>query len=52
VNLGTREVVELKPNNPAAIARGRRQAAAYAEQLTREFPGTPFTWRVETYNRP
>lgn len=52
VNFRAREVVELKPNNPAAIARGNRQAAAYAEQLTKEYPGTPFTWRVQTYDRP
>ncbi len=52
VNFGTREVVELKPNNPAAIAQGERQAADYARQLGQEFPGTPFTHRVQTYDRP
>jgi hypothetical protein len=52
VNLGTREVVELKPNNPAAIARGERQVAGYAQQLNQEFPGDPFTTRVVTYDRP
>jgi hypothetical protein len=52
VNLETREVVELKPNNPAAIARGLRQVQGYAQQLDAEFPGVPFTYRVETYTRP
>jgi hypothetical protein len=52
VNFETREVIELKPNNPRAIARGESQAAGYAEQLTKEFPGDPFTYRVVTYDRP
>jgi len=47
-----REVVELKPNNPAAIARGLRQVRGYAAQLDQQFPGTPFTYRVITYERP
>jgi hypothetical protein len=52
VNLATREVVELKPNNPAAIARGLRQARGYARQLDLESSGDPFTYRVITYDRP
>jgi hypothetical protein len=52
VNLETREVVELKPNNPRAIREGTRQAQRYAEQLNQESPGTPFTYRVETYDAP
>jgi hypothetical protein len=52
VNLEEREVVELKPNNPSAIARGLRQVKAYAEQLDKQFPGKPFTYRVITYTRP
>jgi len=52
VNLATREVIELKPNNPAAIARGLRQAEGYAQQLTEEYPGTPFSYSVVTYDRP
>jgi len=52
VNLRTREVVELKPNNPRAIALGRRQLDAYARELEELYPGTPFTQRLETYERP
>lgn len=52
VNFMAREVVELKPNNPAAIARGLRQVRGYAAQLDQQFPGTPFTYRVITYERP
>lgn len=52
VNFETREIVELKPNNPRAIALGRRQLGRYADELNREFPGRPFTTRVQTYERP
>ena len=52
VNFETREIVELKPNNPRAIALGQRQVARYADELNREFPGRPFSTRVETYERP
>ena len=52
VNLETREVLELKPNNPSAISRGLRQVQGYAQQLNKEFPGTPFTYKVVTYDRP
>jgi len=52
VNLRTREVVELKPNNPAAIRSGQRQADAYARELERTYPGAPFRARVQTYDRP
>ena len=52
VNFATREVIELKPNNTRAIAEGLRQAQGYAQQLTQEFPGAPFTYRVVTYDRP
>ena len=51
MNFETREIVELKPNNSAAIARGYRQLARYAGEFNREFPGRPFTVRVETYER-
>jgi len=40
VNLETREVVELKPNNPRAIARGTAQARGYAEQLSGDLRST------------
>jgi Restriction endonuclease fold toxin 9 len=52
VNFATREVIELKPNNPRAIGEGLRQAQGYAQQLTQEFPGSAFTYRVVTYDRP
>jgi hypothetical protein len=45
-------MAKLKPNNPAAIARGLRQVRGYASQLDKEFPGDPFTYRIVTYNRP
>ena len=53
VNFLTREVLELKPNNPAAIARGLRQAEGYASELNNEYSGgTPWTFYVVTYGRP
>jgi hypothetical protein len=52
VNLETREVLELKPNNPRQIRLGTRQVQGYVDQLNQEFPGTPFTGRVVTYDRP
>lgn len=52
VNLRMREVVELKPNNPRAIAGGQRQLEAYARELEELYPGAPFTRRLETYDRP
>jgi Restriction endonuclease fold toxin 9 len=52
VNLETREVVELKPNNPRAIRLGTRQAQGYADQLNQEYPGEPFTYSVQTYDAP
>lgn len=52
VNLRMREVVELKPNNPRAIAQGRRQLEAYARELEELYPRRPFTRRLETYDRP
>lgn len=50
INFQTREVVELKPNNPRARRGGERQLTAYLEEHNREFPGTPWTGRVETYD--
>lgn len=53
VNFETREVLELKPNNPKAIRLGLRTAQRYAAQLDKQFPGDrPFTYRVVTYDRP
>jgi len=52
VNLLSREVNELKPDNPAAIARGERQVKGYAQQLNTQFPGRAFKSGVLTYRRP
>jgi hypothetical protein len=53
INFETREILELKPNNPAAIARGERQLANYISQANSEFPkGPTFTGKVITYARP
>lgn len=51
VNLRMREVIELKPNNPRAIALGRRQLDRYFRELEKTYPGAPFTRRLETYDR-
>jgi RHS repeat-associated protein len=48
-NPGTREIVELKPNNPRAVRRGERQAEGYCAECNVEF-GPGHTWRVETYD--
>ena len=48
VNFATRDVIELKPNNPRAIRRGERQAKSYAEELAAD--GQVWTWRVVTYD--
>lgn len=50
INFQTRQVVELKPNNPRDIREGQRQLDRYLDELNREFPGAPWTGRVETYN--
>lgn len=52
VNLRERVVVELKPNNPAAIRRGQRQLEIYKRELEDTYPGAPFRTRLETYDRP
>ena len=50
VNEATREVIELKPNNPRAIRDGHRQLQRYIDEL-QETTGQPWTGRVETYDR-
>jgi len=50
VNWSTKEVVELKPNNPRAIRLGERQLQRYIEELNREYGGG-FTGRIITYDR-
>jgi hypothetical protein len=42
-------VYELKPNNPAAIARGKAQATRYATELSSLFPGTSWNIVIDTY---
>jgi len=50
VNLETREVLELKPNNPRALQRGQRQLETYLKELEQTYRGT-WTGRVVPYNR-
>jgi len=53
VNLQTREVIELKPNNPRQIRQGNQQLQGYIDELNQMYPTGPwFTGRVETYDRP
>jgi hypothetical protein len=49
LNRTTREVIELKPNNARAIARGPKQLQGYIDELNRTEPGRPWTGRVMTY---
>ena len=53
INFETREVIELKPNNPRAIRSGERQLAVYIEELNQAYPGdVPWTGSVVTYGAP
>lgn len=46
-------VIELKPDNPNAIAKGVRQLEAYLTELDAAFPGEQkWTGYVVTYDRP
>lgn len=47
-NRGTREVIELKPNNPRAIRRGERQVEEYCKECDKVF-GPGHRGRVDTY---
>lgn len=49
INFETREVVELKPNNPRQIRLGGRQLDGYIAKLNAEFPGAPWIGRLVTY---
>ena len=49
VNVEEGVVVELKPNNPAAIRKGQRQVEGYRRELE-GLHDKPFTARVETYD--
>ncbi|MFD2426038.1 hypothetical protein [Ralstonia solanacearum] len=48
VNQATREVVELKPNNPSAVRRGERQVDGYRRELEK-ITGECWSCRVITY---
>jgi RHS repeat-associated protein len=49
VNWKSREVVELKPNNPNAIRRGEKQVQGYRQELE-STTGECWTCKVETYD--
>jgi len=50
LNRSTREVIELKPNNARAIARGVKQLQGYIIELNETEPGArPWTGRVMRY---
>ena len=48
INFDTHEILELKANNPAEIARGQVQLQNYINQVQSQFGGT-WTGRVVTY---
>jgi hypothetical protein len=48
VNLETREVKELKPDNPRALKRGERQVEGYRRELEKE-RGGEWKGKVESY---
>ena len=48
INRDTREILELKPNNPDAIAEGYNQLQKYIQQAQKQFGGQ-WTGRVVTY---
>lgn len=48
INLQTKEILELKPNNPEAIAQGNQQLQQYIQQAQKQFGGN-WTGRVVTY---
>jgi len=50
VNLETREVLELKPNNPRALQRGQTQLEGYLKELEQTYGGE-WTGRVVPYDR-
>jgi hypothetical protein len=51
INIETRTVIELKPNNPRAIKLGEKQVQDYVDELNSALqPGeTPWTGSVVTY---
>lgn len=50
-NAETKEVIELKPNNPSAVRKGQRQVDQYCKECDKEYgPGHKGT--VRTYDPP
>jgi RHS repeat-associated protein len=49
INFDTRQVVELKPNNPRSIRLGEKQVGGYVDELNQAYPGEPWTGSVITY---
>jgi RHS repeat-associated protein len=52
IDFETRQVIELKPNNPRAIRLGNEQLENYISELEDMYPGNPWTGKVVTYDRP
>lgn len=53
INFETRQVVELKPNNPRQIRLGQRQVDGYVDELNQAYPGdSPWPGSVVTYGAP
>jgi Restriction endonuclease fold toxin 9 len=48
INFETRQIIELKPNNPRAIRLGNSQIEGYLAKLNEQFPGEPWTGSVVT----
>jgi Restriction endonuclease fold toxin 9 len=49
INFETREVIELKPNNPRQMRLGEKQLAGYIAKVNEQFPGDLWTGRLVTY---
>lgn len=48
-NRETKEIIELKPNNPRAIKQGEKQVEGYCRECN-QVNGSGHTGRVETYD--
>lgn len=48
-NKDTKEVIELKPNNPRAVKRGEKQVEGYCTDCNKEF-GSGHKGSVQTYD--
>ena len=50
LNAKSRQIIELKPNNPAKMNEYLKQLQRYLDQLNKERPGSkPWTGRIEFY---